>query len=220
MRSRFPTTLMAGALALALGGPLALAEESVEPTASAGESQQAMGPEELVRQTSENVLSEVRANKAELEADSSRIYALVEQAVLPRFDFERMSRLVLGRYWRDATDEQKQAFIEEFSELLVRTYATALLNYSGQEIKYLPVKAASDAQEVRVDTEVSEAGAPSIPINYSLYDAGDTWKVFDVSIDGVSLVSNYRSSFSSQIRRYGVDGLIGKIKERNDKGGA
>ncbi len=217
MLFRFSIPFLAGALALALGGSGAVAEEAANAGA---ETQPALGPAELVRQTSEQVLSEVRANKEALEADTSKIFALVEQTVLPRFDFERMSRLVLGRYWPDASDVQKQAFTNEFSELLVRTYATALLNYSGQEIKYSPVNAPEGAEEVRVNTEVSEAGGPPIPINYSLYDTGETWKVFDVTIDGVSLVSNYRSSFASQIRRYGLDGLIAKIKERNDKGKA
>lgn len=176
-----------------------------------------VSPDELVRETSQLVLAEVDARKDELQQSPGKIYPLVDDIVLPRFDFNRMSRLVLGKYWRRADDAQKDSFVVAFRELLVRTYATALLNYSGQEIKYLPFRAVSGATEVVVNTEVSESGAPSIPINYSLYQDGDDWKVFDVVIDGVSLVSNYRTSFASQIRRYKLDGLIKKIEQRNQK---
>ncbi|HEC16597.1 MAG TPA: ABC transporter substrate-binding protein [Sedimenticola sp.] len=175
-------------------------------------------PLALVQETSDRVLAKVTDKKAELNETPSKIYALVEDIVLPHFDFVRMSRLVLGKYWRKATDTQRKAFTDQFRELLVRTYAVALLNYSGQTIKYLPMHEYEDAKAVTVNTEVREEGAPPIPINYRLYLNGEHWKVFDVIIDGISLVSNYRSSFSNQIRRKGLDSLIARLKKKNEQG--
>lgn len=174
-------------------------------------------PAALVKTTSDRVLAEVSSKKKELTESPGKIYELVSDIVLPRFDFARMSQLVLGKYWRRASGQEQHEFVEQFRELLVRTYATALLNYSGQEIKYLPVRMVDGATEVTVGTEVSEQGAPAIPINYNLYLNGDNWKVFDVVIDGVSLVSNYRTSFASQIRRYQMSGLIANLQERNQR---
>lgn len=174
-------------------------------------------PMQLVRQTSEQVLAEVKGRKQELTESPGKIYGLVEEIVLPRFDFERMSMLVLGKHWRTASPEQRTQFVLQFRELLVRTYATALLSYSDQEIRYLPVRQIDDAQEVTINTEVAAEGAPRVPIAYSLYRDGESWKVFDVTLDGVSLVSNYRTTFASQIRRYQLDGLIAKLEERNSK---
>lgn len=172
-------------------------------------------PEDIVRQTSDQMLAELTDRKAELQASPGKIYELVEHVVLPRFDFQRMSRLVLGKYWRRASDSEKSAFVNAFRELLVRTYATALLNYSGQEIVYLPVQRKASGDEVTVNTQVQSTGALPIPIDYRLYRDGEDWKVFDVSIDGISLVSNYRSSFASQIRRHQLSGLIQKLEQRN-----
>jgi len=186
-------------------------------TAAIGDSVE--DPLKFVKSTADQVLVEVSSRKDELSADPGKIYELVDQVILPRFDFIRMSQLVLGKYWRRATPEQKQAFVREFRELLIRTYATALLNYSGQDIVYLPVRAGKDVRKVTVNTQVREVGAPAIPVDYRLRRSDDGWKVYDVSIDNISLVSNYRSSFASQIRRYKLDGLIAKLQKLNQRGG-
>ncbi len=175
-------------------------------------------PLELIRDTADQVLAEVVSKKLELARAPGRIYGLVEDKVLPGFDFTRMSRLVLGNYWRRATPVQKSAFETAFRELLVRTYATALLNYSDQAITYLPMRQSEDATHVTVATLVNDASSPSVPINYKLYLKQEEWKVYDVTIDGVSLVSNYRSSFTAQIRRYKLDGLIRNLEKRNMRG--
>ena len=171
-----------------------------------------------MKETADLILAEVVSLKKELDQSPEKIYQLVEHIVLPRFDFPRMSRLVLGKYWKRAKESEKEAFIAAFRELLVRTYTTALLNYSGQEIEYLPFRQVEDATNVTVSTMVSEAGAIPVPINYRLHLDGDDWKVYDVVIDGVSLVSNYRTSFASQIRRHKLPGLINKLELRNKKG--
>lgn len=178
----------------------------------------AQDPQALVKQTSDEVLAAVKDRKAELDAAPEKIYGLVEHIVLPHFDFVRMSKLVLGKNWRKASDAQRDAFVVQFREMLVRTYGVALLNYSGQEIRYLPTPDIGDATKASVNTEVRDNGAPPIPINYRLSLKDGEWKVFDIVIDGISLVSNYRTGFNTEIRRYGLDKLISKLNERNQRG--
>lgn len=171
-------------------------------------------PQAMVRETAEKVLREVTTNKERLERDPSGIYSLVQESVLPHFDFRKMSQSAMGRFWRQASEEQRARLTTEFKELLVRTYAVALLNYSGQTIEYLPSRIRDGDTEGVVLTRV-QAGGPPIPINYRLHVIEGAWKVYDVVIDGVSLVSNYRSTFASQIRRGGIDGLIDQLAARN-----
>jgi phospholipid transport system substrate-binding protein len=169
----------------------------------------------LVRSTADRVLAEVKANKTRLDRDTSGIYDLVQRYVVPHFDFARMTQSAMGRHWRSATEAQRVALTREFQEMLVRTYAVALLNYSGQQIEYLPLRSSASDDDVLVQTKVSDSGAPPIPIDYRLSRSVGTWKVYDVTIDGVSLVSNYRSMFAEQVQRTGVDGLIKQLSDRN-----
>ena len=172
-------------------------------------------PQRIVRDTGDRVLAEVTERRAELEADPSLIYPLVEDTVVPHFDFRRMSQSALGRFWRKADDAQKEAVTNEFRELLVRTYATALLGYSGQKIQYLPMQYRQGDKKVMVPTRVAAPDAPSIPVNYRLRLKDDAWKVYDVVIDGVSLITNYRSQFTAEVRRGGIDGLISSLANKN-----
>ncbi len=200
---------------------LLLAWLPMQAQATAEESQgaDAAGPQELVRETARQVLGEVLERKEELKESPQEIYRLVEKHVLPGFDFEYMAKLVLGKHWRHANEEEQQAFTEGFRELLVRTYATALLNYSGQDIEYPEFKIQGDEEKVSVPTRVfASEGAQPIPINYSLHRKDGEWKVYDVTIEGVSLVLNYRSSFASHIRQHQISGLIERINEKNRTG--
>ena len=173
-------------------------------------------PQQMVRETGDKVLSEVSARKADLEANPALIYPLVESTVLPHFDFRQMSQSALGRFWRDATDEQKTALTNEFRELLVRTYATALLGYTGQQIQYLPVQYKPGDEKVMIPTRIAATdNAPPIPINYRLQLNESKWMVYDVVIDGVSLITNYRSQFAAEVRRGGIDGLISTLESKN-----
>lgn len=174
---------------------------------------------DLVQQTSERMLSALEAEKGAIQADRSRVYALVEEVAAPHFDFERMSSWVLGKHWRTATPEQKARFIQEFRNLLVRTYGTAMAEYSGQKINFLPLKAAPDATDVSVGTVIEQPGGPPIQVNYSLYEKDGGWKVYDVVIENTSLVTNYRSSFASEIKNGGLDALIDKLAARSQRSG-
>ena len=172
----------------------------------------------LVRSTSERMLATLERRRAEVDRNPTLIYELVDDIVVPHFDFGKITQAAVGRHWRDATPAQRTALTNNFREVLVRTYASALLNYSGQEIRYLPVRPGRRGKTVVVSTEVREPGGPTLPVDYRLYLKSGTWKVYDVVIDHVSLVSNYRSSFSSHIRKSGIDGLIRRLKEMNRKG--
>jgi len=183
-------------LTLLLGTAAAVAEE--------------VSPQELVRDTSSRMLLALQQEKQVIASDTNRLYELVAEIVLPYFDFRRMGQWVL----RTATEEQREQFVEQFRILLVRTYGTALSEYSDQKITYLPFVEPADARTVTVRTEIEQVGAP-VPISYSMYRSPDGWKVYDVAISGVSLVTNYRSTFGSIIRKEGMDSLIRQMTERN-----
>ncbi len=173
-------------------------------------------PDALVKSTTDEVLSELKANREMLVNDHQRLYAMVDRIVLPHFDFERMSRLVLGKHWRSATAGQRTRFVEEFKNLLVRTYATALFEYTDQRILYKPFRMKEGDERTVVKTEIELRDAPNVPLNYSLQkNKDDTWKVFDINIDGISLVTNYRLAYGQAIQSKGLDALIDSLGERN-----
>jgi phospholipid transport system substrate-binding protein len=172
-------------------------------------------PQELVRDTSSRMLVALHDEQDSIREDSGRLYELVSEIVLPYFDFRRMSQWVLGKNWRKATPEQRERFVEQFRLLLVRTYGSALFEYADEKIIYLPFVADSKAKTVTVRTEIELPAATAIPITYSMYRSNAGWKVYDVSISGVSLVTNYRSTFGSIIRKDGMDVLISQMFERN-----
>ena len=174
--------------------------------------------QDMVKSTSTEIINSLRAQSEELHDNPERIYDFIQSRVLPHFDFERMSRLVLGKYWRRASPQERREFVEQFRYLLVRTYATAMLDYAEDPIAYLPFRDDPEAKDVTVRTEVDIPGGNPVPVDYSVYLVDGRWKVYDVSIDGVSLVVNYRSSFATQIRSEGgIEGLIAKMRERNQQ---
>ncbi|MCK5640464.1 MAG: ABC transporter substrate-binding protein [Gammaproteobacteria bacterium] len=174
--------------------------------------------QQLVMDTSDKVLAKIKQEKERLEQEPSFIFPLVEEIVLPHFDFIRMSRWALGKNWRTSSKEQKKQFIVEFRTLLVRTYAKALLEYTGeQEINYLPVREGKKPNKVVIRTEIAQDGAPSLPIHYTLYQKDNVWKVIDIKVEGVSLVANYRSSFGTEIRKDGMEKLLVRLKRLNKK---
>ncbi len=183
----------------------------------AGGVQAAVGPQQLVEETSAKVMEKLKQDEALIKSDPKHLVGLIDRYILPHFDFERMARWVLGKYWRRATPEQRQRFIEEFRALLVRTYATSLTDFTDQPITYLPFRDDLAKGDVTVKSEVAQPGGLSIPIDYRLHLKNGEWKVYDIVIDDVSLVTNYRSSFAREIKRRGIQGLIDRLAERNRK---
>lgn len=165
-------------------------------------------PDVLARTTTQEVLTILKQDKELKTGDLDKVYQLVEAKVLPNFDFNRMTQLALGKHWPRATAKQKQALVAEFRNLLVRTYSTSLTAYTNQTVEFKPLVMKPDDTDVTVHSEIRQPGAQPIPIDYSMYKTDFGWKVYDVAIDSVSLVTNYRASFSNTIRQSGIDGLI------------
>jgi phospholipid transport system substrate-binding protein len=175
----------------------------------------ATSPDTLVDNTAQEVLSIVRQDKELKSGNTAKILALVEAKILPHFDFTRMTRLAMGKNWAKATPEQQQELVKEFRTLLVRTYSNALSTYSDYTIKVEPLKNNVADTDTTVRTKVMDSGQQPVPIDYSMEKTSDGWKVYDVTVAGVSLVTNYRSTFNSQVRDGGVDKLIKTLVEKN-----
>ena len=192
-----------GAAALSLGCAFAQAQAT-------------KSPETLIKEVSTDVLESVKADKSIKEGDVSKVIALVDAKVMPYINFQRMTSSAVGRYWKQATPEQKKRLQEEFKILLVRTYSGALAQVQDQTVQIKPSRAGADDKEVVVKTEVRGKG-DSIQLDYRLEQLADGWKIYDVNVLGVWLVENYRNSFSQEIGANGIDGLISKLAERNAK---
>jgi len=174
-----------------------------------------MGADELIKQTSEKVLNTLAENKDLYKKQPEKILALVNDIILPHLDFIAMSKLALGKNWRKANKTQRTQFVGAFKNMLVRTYSTALTEYTGQKIEFLPYRPPAKGKiTVTVKTRINQSNGPYIPIDYRLRIKNDVWKVYDIKIDGISLVTNYRNTFSADIRKIGMDGLIEKLKAK------
>ncbi|MCB1958169.1 MAG: ABC transporter substrate-binding protein [Rhodocyclaceae bacterium] len=173
------------------------------------------GPEDLTKALTEQVLSAVAAD-AEIKAgDTEKAIRLVEERVLPHFNFEHMTALAVGRDWRAASPEQRAALTEQFRTLLVRTYSNALTQYTNQTIFFKPFRGKPEDEDALVRTEIRQPGAQAIQMDFNLERIGEDWKVYDVVVAGVSLVTNYRATFAQQVRQSGIDGLIESLKAKN-----
>lgn len=174
-----------------------------------------VAPDELVKTTATEVMAIIKADKDIQTGNQKKVYALIDAKVLPHFDFTRMTRLAVGRYWRDATPEQQQRLVTEFRNLLVRTYSTSLSNYKNQTIEYKPLRLNPGDTDVTVKTSVLQPGGQPIPIDYQMIKTPNGWKVYDITVEGVSLVVNYRSSFAQEIQQGGMEKLIHTLAEKN-----
>jgi phospholipid transport system substrate-binding protein len=180
-----------------------------------GAAADAVAPDVLVKNTANEVLEIIKKDKDIQSGDMRKVTSLAEEKILPHFDFERMSRMVLGKNWNRASKEQQEKFIGEFRSLLIRTYASALTKYRNQVIEYKPLRAQPTDTDVTVKTQIVQPGGQPLPIDYSLWKKDDAWKVYDVVIEGVSLVTNYRGQFSTEVKQSGMDGLIQRLADKN-----
>jgi phospholipid transport system substrate-binding protein len=174
-------------------------------------------PDALIRKVTEDVLTIVRQDKDIQNGNTRKAIDLVEAKVLPNFDFQHMTALAMGKDWNKASPEQKKRLSEEFKTLLVRTYSNALTGYRDQMVRYKPSKMQSGDTEVVVRTEIVQPGNKPIALNYALEKQADGWKVFDVIVSGVSLVTNYRDTFNQEVRANGIDGLIKMLMTKNSQ---
>jgi len=198
------------ALALLLGSAAAPAQTAASAVAS-----EPQAPDVLVRQVTSQVLDTAKRDKAIQAGDTRRILQLIDTMILPHIDFDRMTASAAGRYWRQATPDQRARLQTEFKTLLIRTYAGALSQVRDQTVDYKPLRARPGDTDVVVRTEVRTKGDPII-INYRMLRGDDAhWKIVDVNVAGIWLVDNYRNEFAQQIAAGGIDGLIAKLAERN-----
>ncbi|OGA22275.1 MAG: hypothetical protein A3I02_04470 [Betaproteobacteria bacterium RIFCSPLOWO2_02_FULL_67_26] len=192
-------------LATSVAAPLSLAQDAA--------------PDVLVKTVTSDVLAIIRQDKDIQAGNPSKVADLVETRILPHFDFARMTQAAVARNWRLATPEQQEALTTEFKTLLVRTYSTALSGYRDQVIEYKPLRAAPDATEVTVRSDVQQSGRERMTIDYDMEKTPAGWKVYDIKIAGVSLVTTYRETFAGKVRDGGIEGLIKSLWDKNRPGG-
>ena len=191
-------------LALALAAPALLA--------------QGVAPDALIRAVTVEVIDKIKQNQGLQAVDPAKVAALIETSILPRFDFVHMTRLAMGRNWSLATPEQQRVLTEEFKTMLVRSYSTALANYRGEVVDVKQLRVATLGTEVMVRSEVKRAGKEPMTLDYQMEKTAAGWKIYDVKVAGMSLVTTNRSLFAEKVREGGVDGLIRFLVDENRGG--
>jgi phospholipid transport system substrate-binding protein len=180
---------------------------------------QEVAPDVLVKTVTNEVIDIVRKDKEIQSGNTKKAIELVEVKVLPNFNFTRMTQLAMARDWRQASPAQQKTLTDEFHTLLVRTYAKALTEYKNQTVEYKPFTLKAGETDVRVRTEIKQAGAgKNIELDYWLEKSATGWKVYDIEVGGISIVTNYRDSFASEVRNNGIDGLIKSLQAKNKSG--
>ena len=189
---------------------------SLAALAFSAPAQSAPPPDVMVKQNVEEVLRILRTDQQVQAGNVEHIARVMEEKVAPHFDFPRMTRLAVGRSWREASAEQREALVREFRTLLVRSYAAAFTFYKGIAVEYRPYRGSPEDKEATVNTVIRlPGGAQPIAVDYDLALHDTEWKVFDVRVDGASLVINYRNVFSQEIQRGGIDGLLKSLIDKN-----
>lgn len=176
---------------------------------------QELKPEELVRKVTEDVLAAVKSDKALQTGDREKALALAEQKVLPHVDFAAATRLAVGRAWSSATPEQQKQLVNAFRSMLIRIYSNAIDTYRGQTMKVQPVNTPAGSNEVTVRNQYIRPGQPPVSVDYAMHKTPEGWKIYDITVEGISLVLTYRSEFEQVMRQSGVDGLLKRLAEKN-----
>ena len=177
--------------------------------------QQIESPVTMLERTSQQVIKILRDDEELLKKEPERVYKIVDDYILPHLDEVTMAKLALGKNWKKASKDQKLEFVTEFKNLLVRTYSKSLLEFRDQKINYFHVKLADDAHKASVKAEVIQPGGPSISMSYRVRIKNNAWKVYDITIDGISLVTSYRGTFTQEVRKSGIDGLLTYLRDKN-----
>jgi phospholipid transport system substrate-binding protein len=176
---------------------------------------QELGPEELVKKITAEVMEAIKGDKQLAAGDRQKALKLAEEKILPHVDFEEATRLAVGRGWAQANPEQKKKLVSEFRNMLVRTYSNAIQPYEGQQIKVMPVRMKPSDAEVTVHNQFMRSGAKPVLLDYSMRKTDKGWKVYDIVVEGVSLVLTYRSEFDAVVKQEGIDGLIKRLAQKN-----
>ena len=185
------------------------------PWSQAVAAQSIESPVVLLERTSQQVIKILQDDRELLQKEPERVYKIIDEYILPHLDEVTMAKLALGKNWKQASNDQKLEFVTEFKNLLVRTYSKSLLEFRDQQINYFPLKLADDAYKASVKAEVIQPNGPSIPMAYRVRIKNNAWKVYDIKIDGISLVTSYRGTFTQEIRKSGIDGLLKYMRDKN-----
>ena len=175
----------------------------------------AMAPDVLARSVTDEVLAIVRADKDIQAGNQKKVHELVEAKVVPHFNFVRMTQLAMGRNWREATAEQQKRLVEEFRTLLVRTYTAAFTQYKNQSVEYRRPRMAPGDTDVVVQSLIKQSNGQPVAVDYAMEKTDRGWKVYNVKIEGVSMVENYRNTFNTEVQKSGIDGLIKTLGDKN-----
>jgi phospholipid transport system substrate-binding protein len=189
-----------------------LALTAIPAHAAGGTATPGLGPQELMEQVSQELLDDLEGNREALRKDPARLRALVEKRVLPHFDSDYAARLVLGKHWRTATEAQRKRFIDAFYGSLMSNYGDALLEFTGDRVRFLPFKGDPNANTATVRTEVKRSDGTPVPVNWSLRRTPEGWKAWDVTIEGISYVKNFRTDFGAEIDQKGLDAVIQRLE--------
>ena len=171
------------------------------------------GPGQLIDSAAQSMLKELDAHRAEYRKDPAKVEQLVDEVLLPHFDSQYAARLVLGTHWRTATPAQRERFIKAFYQSMVRNYGSALAEFTGERLKVFPAQLAPDAQRATVRTEVKRSNGDRVPVNYSVRKGDAGWKVWDVTIEGISYVKSFREDFGAEIDQKGLDAVIERLEK-------
>lgn len=175
------------------------------------------GPVELLERKSDEVIKILNEQHDQIESDPALIYKIVDEHIVPYLDDVTMAKLALGKNWRKADNEQKIEFVDQFRTLLIRTYGKSMQEFSDETIEFYPLKVDDSATKVIVKADVIQSGGPKIPVSYRMRLKNSGWKVYDINIDGVSLVTSYRGTFAQEMRKGGMTGLLKMLQDKNSK---
>lgn len=177
--------------------------------------------DDMIRSTVDRVIIEITSRRAELEADHGKLYALVDSIIVPQIALDKVSRLILGAHWKDASEEQRERFADSFKNLIIRSYATAMFQYTGeQEMRYGDVTFRGEGRIAVVATTLAIPGEAPVPVDYYCLKSGDgSWQIYDIQIDGISLIISYRNQYGEFIANNGLDALISSLEEKAKKAG-
>ncbi len=177
----------------------------------------ASDPVAQLSQTADQMIAALKSNKTAIKSNPAMVEGLARNILLPQANVELMAKLALGRDgWNNATDQQRTDFTNAFTTLMIRTYASAFSAYTDETVKFFPLRPGDmNGDRVQIKSEVLQNGGPPIPVNYRLLQQGDAWKVYDITVDGVSLIQSFRSQFASQLSQGGMDQLLAALNKHN-----
>ena len=197
--------------------PLALPAQTT-PAARPAAAVPGPGPQELMQKISQDLLHELDANRAAIAKDPTRLRGLADKYLLPHFDVDYAARLVLGKHWRTATEAQKKRFIDAFYQSLMRNYGDAVAEFTEDRLRILPFKGDLASGVATVRTEVKRSNGTPVPVNYTMRATPEGWKAWDITIEGISYVKNYRTDFGAEIDQKGIDAVIQRLETQNAAG--